>query len=129
LADDADNYEVNPFGNKVKEYNRISYVIVEEGDTFESIAQEQEVMPWQIIKYNELPSDSELIAGTRLYLQPKRKKAPVGYKYHTIKPDENMYYISQKYGIKLKYLYKMNKLDFGREPEIGYTISLRKKKK
>ncbi|MDA3892833.1 MAG: glucosaminidase domain-containing protein [Salinivirgaceae bacterium] len=129
LADNVDDYEINPFGNKVKTYNRIDYVIVEDGDTYESIAKEQEVMPWQIIKYNELPSGAELIPDTKIYLQPKRRKAPVGYKYHTISAGENMYIISQKYGVKLKHLYRLNNFDYGREPEIGYTLSLRKKKK
>jgi len=129
LADDVDDYAINPFGNRVQTYNRIEYVIVEEGETIESIATEQDLMPWQLYKYNELPSDAELIPGKRLYLQPKRRKADVGYKFHTIEPGENMYIISQKYGIKLKHLYKLNRLEFGKEPDIGYRLNLRKKKR
>ncbi len=129
LADNVDDYSINPFGNEIKTCNRVDYVIVKDADTFVSIAERHELRPWQLYKYNELPLDATLIPGTRMYLQPKRRKAAVGYKYHTIKPGENMYIISQKYGIKLKSLYKINNSEYNREPEIGYTISLRKKKK
>jgi LysM repeat protein len=102
---------------------------VKEGDTFESIAEKHELRSWQLYKYNELPHDATLQVGDRIYLQPKRRKAEVGNKYHTIKPGENMYIISQQYGIKMKHLYRINNLEHNREPEIGYTISLRKRKK
>jgi LysM repeat protein len=129
LADNVDDYAINPFGNDVKTYNRINYVVVKEGDTFESIAEKHELRSWQLYKYNELPHDATLQVGDRIYLQPKRRKAEVGNKYHTIKPGENMYIISQQYGIKMKHLYRINNLEYNREPEIGYTISLRKRKK
>lgn len=129
LADNPDDYSINPFGNDIETYNRINYVIVKEGDSFETIAAKCEVRPWQLYKYNELPQNAELIPGEKLYIQPKRRKAEVGNNYHTIEPGENMYIISQKYGIKLKHLYNLNKLDYSTEPDIGYTISLRKKKK
>ena len=46
------------------------------------------------------------------YKNKKRRKAPKEYKgyIHRVKDGESMYSISQKYGIRLKYLYKMNNL-------------------
>jgi LysM repeat protein len=129
LADDVDNYAINPFDNDIKTYNRINYIVVRDGDTFESVAKRYDMRTWQLYKYNELSRDARLIPGDRLYLQPKRRKAPIGSDYHTIKPGENMYSISQKYGIKIKRLYKINNIEYGSEPDIGYTLSLRKKKK
>ena len=38
-----------------------------------------------------------------------------------------MYSISQLYGIKLKHLYKKNRMDFGEEPYVGQRPSLVKK--
>lgn len=128
VADANDDNTINPFGNNIKTDNRINYVVAKEGDTFITIAERCEVRPWQLYKYNELPSGAEIIPGQRLYIQPKRRKAAVGNNYHTIKPGENMYIISQKYGIKLKHLYRLNNLEYSREPDIGYTISLRKKR-
>ena len=51
--------------------------------------------------------------GDIIYLKKKRKKAPKQYKKrpHIVQVGESMYGISQKYGIRLKNLYKMNGLD------------------
>ena len=47
-----------------------------------------------------------------VWLQKKRRKAPNDYKgyIHRVQPGESMYSIAQKYGIRLKNLYKMNNL-------------------
>jgi LysM repeat protein len=127
MVDDLDNIEIDPFGNDIQNENRINFIVVREGDTFESVAQRYYVRPWQLYKYNELGKDAKIVAGQRLYLQPKRRKADIKYKFHTVQPGENMWSISQIYGIKLKRLYRMNAMIPGTEPETGYSLSLRKK--
>lgn len=129
LAEDVDDYSINPFGNDVITENRINYVVVKGEDTFESIAEKHDVRPWQLYKYNELTKGAQLVEGQKLYLQPKRKKADVSYKTHTLQTGESMYLISQKYGIRLSSLYKINRMEFGAEPQVGASISLRKKVK
>lgn len=129
LADNVDDYEVSPFGSKVVHENRIDYVVPREGDTFETIAQEHGLRPWQLYKYNELTNGVQPVVGEKIYLQPKRKKADVKYKNHTVASGETMYSISQIYGIKLKSLYKINAMELGVQPRIGTSISLRKKVK
>ncbi len=129
LADDVDDYAVNPFGENVLYENRIDYIVVKEGDSFEAIAQKHGVRAWQLYKYNELTNGVQPVEGQRIYLQPKRKKADVKYKNHTVKAEESMYSISQQYGIKLKSLYKINSIELGAQPEIGTKLSLRKKVK
>jgi LysM repeat protein len=60
-----------------------------------------------------------------LYLQPKREKAEPGKDYYTALQGDTMYLISQKYGIRLKSLYLMNRMEEGIEPEAGKKIWLR----
>lgn len=129
LADDVDNYSINPFNNDIKTYNRINYIVVRENDTFESIAERYDMRTWQLYKYNNLHKGAVLTEGERIYLQPKRRKAEKGNDYHIIEEGESMQSISQKYGVKLKRLYRMNNLDYKTEPEVGYRLNLRKKKK
>ena len=62
-----------------------------------------------------------------MYLQPKRKKGTKPF--HTVLANETMYGISQLYGIKLKYLYKKNRMEEGSQPYVGQKISLIKKVK
>jgi LysM repeat protein len=66
-----------------------------------------------------------LTAGQIIYLQPKRTKADVGFETHLVREGETMYMISQKYGIKLESLYKLNLMESGTEPAVGKKIKLR----
>jgi len=127
LADiDDKEFEVVEPHRKVLVRNRINYILAKEGDTYQTITEEMEMMPFELAKYNEFPRDSKINTGQLIYLQPKRKKASVEFKYHTVAEEQNMYYISQMYGIKLKHLYRMNMMDQGEEPEPGVILNLRR---
>ena len=70
-------------------------------------------LSWRkLAKYNERNKRDVLKAGDIIYLKKKRRHAEKAYKNrpHTIKVGESMYDIAQKYGIRLKSLYKMNHL-------------------
>ncbi|HCI55445.1 MAG TPA: glucosaminidase domain-containing protein [Bacteroidales bacterium] len=112
--------------DRVMENNRIKYIVVNEDDTRQSIEKELNLLKWELSKYNELPPDFTPQPGQILYIQPKRDKAEVGKEYHIVKEGETMYSISQIYGIKLKKLYYMNRMDEGTEPVVGQKLWLRK---
>ncbi len=106
--------------------NRVNYIIVRDGDTFESLTKELDLVPGELAKYNELNKYDTLRAGEILYLQPKRKQAELGKKEHVVRAGETMYSISQKYAIRLRSLYEMNGMKPGEEPRPGQKIRLRK---
>jgi LysM repeat protein len=110
---------------RVQEINRIQYIIVKDGDTRENLENEFSLLKWELAKYNELKSDFRLVPGQILYLQPKRDKAEPGKEYYTAVEGDTMYLISQRYGIKLKRLYEMNRMADGTEPEAGKRLWLR----
>ena len=113
---------------RVMEKNRIQYIIVKEGDTREKLEKELKLLRWELAKYNELKSDFQVVPGQILYLQPKREKAEPGKEYYNIVEGDSMYKISQLYGIRLKRLYEMNRMEEGKEPEVGKKIWLRSTK-
>ncbi len=113
---------------RIRERNRIQYILVEEGDTYESLAKEFDLLSWEIFRYNDLPDGAGLVVGQLVYLQPKRNKAEHGKEFHILKEGETMYTISQLYGIKLKTLYEKNGLVPGRNPEVGTELWLRRTK-
>ena len=125
---DIDGFEIEIDHRKILIRNRIDYIIVKEGDTYQSLTRELEMMPYELAQYNEIPRDSRLEKGHVLYLQPKRGKASVEFSHHTVEAGETMYDISQMYGIKLKKLCKLNLMNPGEEPAPGDEIHLRKKK-
>jgi flagellum-specific peptidoglycan hydrolase FlgJ len=110
---------------RVMEINRIQYIIVKEGDTKEKLEKEFQLLKWELQKYNDLKSDFELAPGQILFLQPKREKAEPGKESCNTAVGDTMYQISQRYGIKLKSLYEMNRMTEGEEPEVGKKIYLR----
>lgn len=113
---------------KVYERNRIKYIVVEQGDDLKKITKDMGLLTWELPRYNELPKDTSLTPGQVLYIQPKRCKAEVGNDYHVVTEGETLYSISQLYGIKLKKLYKKNRMAPGQQAEVGQKIWLRSKK-
>jgi LysM repeat protein len=110
---------------RIQENNRIQYIIVKDGDTRENIEKEFQLLKWELSKYNELKDDFVPVTGQMLYLQPKRDKAEPGNDYYTSVEGDTMYLISQKFGIKLKSLYEMNRIEVGSEPGPGKKLWLR----
>ena len=110
---------------RVMENNRIQYIIVKDGDTREKLENEFQLLRWELSKYNELKSDFSLVPGQILYLQPKRDKAEAGKEYYNSSEGDTMFLISQKFGIKMRKLYDMNKMEEGAEPQAGTKIWLR----
>lgn len=108
--------------------NGVGYIEVGESDTFESISKEFGMRAWEIYKYNDIASSDNIKKYRILYIKLKRNTAHPNHKIHTVKQGEGMHYIAQKYGIKLKRLYKLNNLTIGTEPKAGDKLNLRKKK-
>ncbi len=113
---------------RVQENNRIQFIIVTENDSREKLEKELNLLRWELPKYNELETDFILKPGQILYLQPKRDKAEAGKEIHLAKEGENMYMISQIYGVKIKKLYLMNRMEDGTQPVAGQKIWLRNTK-
>lgn len=115
-------------GREVRKNNGIKYILAKEGDTFDKLAEEMELLNYEIPKYNELTRDSLLRQGQLLYIQPKKGKAERGKEKHTVKKGETIYSISQLYGIKLSKLRAKNNLSDSDYVHAGDELWLRRKK-
>ena len=111
----------------IKIFNKNYYIIARQGDTFKSLAQEIGISYKKLAKYNERDKRDELEPGEIIWLKKKQKKAPKDYKgySHYVRPGESMYTIAQKYGIRVKSLYKLNKLSEDYQIKVGDSIRLR----
>lgn len=106
--------------------NGLLYIIARQGDTWKNLSKEFDISIRKLRKYNDLYKGYELQEGDILYLEKKNRKAPKGMYVHVLRNGESMYSISQKYGIRLKRLYKMNKMDFGdAAPKVGTILRIR----
>jgi LysM repeat protein len=123
------DFSINLNARPIYQKNNVDYVVVKPGDTFDKISREMEMLSWELLRYNELTSDSVLHEGQILYTQPKRRKAEMGQDTHIVKPGETIYSISQLYAIKSSRLYKLNNLPQEGQINPGDIINLRKRKK
>jgi LysM repeat protein len=105
--------------------NKVKYVLAEDGDNCLKIAKRYDMSLWQIYKYNDIDKNILLKKGQRIYLKPKRRKSAEDL--HVVKAGETMHSISQLHGIKLKFLYRKNRMETGSEPKAGQKLSLKKK--
>lgn len=106
--------------------NGLVYIVVRAGDSWKSISKEFDISQKKLRKYNDLYKGYVLQSGDILYLEKKNRRAPKDHIVHVLRAGESMYSISQKYGIRLKNLYKLNKMDADASaPEAGTVLRLR----
>ncbi len=101
--------------------NKNYYVKARTGDTFASIGREVGISGHDLAKYNERPYNDRLYDGDIIYLKKKRKHADKEFRdhIHVVRPGESMYLVAQIYGIRLKYLYKINHLSPDYQLKVG----------
>ena len=116
----------NPNPHQTYIANDLLYIVVRAGDSWKSISQEFDISQKKLRKYNDLYKGYALQVGDILYLEKKNKKADKEHIVHVLRAGESMYSISQKYGIRLKNLYKLNKMDEDDPaPQVGTILRLR----
>lgn len=106
--------------------NGVPFVTASEDETYSSIAASNNLFLREILRYNDADSGQALEPGSPVYLKPKKKQAVKGLEKHVVEDSETMRGISQRYGIRLKNLYKMNGMTEVDVPREGDIIKLRK---
>jgi LysM repeat protein len=123
------DFTINLNARPIYQKNNVDYIVVKAGDTFDKISREMEMLSWELLRYNELTTDSVLHEGQVLYTQPKRRKAEMGKETHIVQPGETVYSISQLYAIKSSRLLRLNNLSKDQSISAGDVLNLRRRKK
>ena len=106
--------------------NGVPFVYSVEGETYQSIAASNNLFEREILKFNDASKGDKLLPGTMVYLKPKKSKAAKGLDKHVFEEGDTMREISQRFGVRLDKLYKMNGMPEGHNPKEGDIIRLRK---
>lgn len=104
--------------------NGILCIEIKKGDTFENIAKYYGIKLKKLLAYND-KKDTSLMVGQYIFLKRKKSKAARGYEFHRVKKGENLYLISQMYGVRLKSLVAFNYINADTALEEGEKIYLR----
>lgn len=109
--------------------NGVPFVLSVEGETYSSIAQSNNLFLGEILKYNDLSAEKEILPGTIVYLQAKKSQCEKGLEKYIVGDDsETLWSICQRFGVKMSSIQKMNGFEAGYQPGEGDTILLRGKK-
>lgn len=113
--------------NQIYCSNKSFYIIAKSGDTYQSIGEKFNISQRKLRRYNETSKRYQVKAGDIVYLTAKKRKAAKEYKgkYHVVQSGESLYSISQKYGIKVKALYKANRITDGFQMVVGQYLRIR----
>ncbi len=115
-----------PYAHQIYSTNGLPYLVVQQGDTFKQLAKEYGVSSKKLMKFNDLYKGYKLEEGDILYLDKKHRRADKEHIVHVLRDGESMYSVSQKYGIRLKNLYKLNRMNPEDPcPEVGTILRLR----
>ena len=116
---------VPTYSHQVFLSNDLAYIIARDGDTFKSLGKEFDIRWKRLVKYNDLHKGYTITAGDIIYLGKKKAKANKKYPYYVVRDGDSMHSISQKFGVRMKNLYKMNRKDEEYVPEVGHSLRLR----
>lgn len=102
------------------------FVIAREGDTFKSLGKELDVKDSKLAKFNDMKKNDAISAGDIIWVETKAKSASGDLTEHVVKEGETLHGISQRYGIQLKSLAKINKIKPNAKLTPGDIIVLQK---
>ncbi len=106
--------------------NGVPAIGAKEGENPSEVAKKHHLGTWQIYRYNDLKEGEMINPGEIIYLRPKRSSGSE--ETHILKKGETLRDISQQYAVKMKQLYRKNRLEPGQEPAVGEVIYLKEKR-
>ncbi len=106
--------------------NGLTCINLVEDDKLENIAKRFGIPLKMLLYFNDMYENKPLRRGDYVYLRWKKSKAEKGLNKHKVKVGESMHTISQDYGIRLKKLYQLNNMEYGKTVKAGTVLKLRK---
>ena len=95
----------------VVEINDVRCTVLYPGMTLSSIAMKYDISKQELLEFNEMASEAGLSEGDIIFLDKKKKKYTGAQDFCRAKAGDTLYAISQRFGIRLASLAKMNGKD------------------
>lgn len=105
--------------------NHTFYVVAKEGDTYQTIGEVFHISARTLEKFNDVAKGTQLHKGDIVYIERKKTQWLGNVMQHKVVREENLYSLSQSYGIRLKSLMKLNHLREGNDVKKGEIIRLK----
>lgn len=95
----------------VVEINGVRCTILYPGETLSSIAMKYDISRRDLLLFNESTSENDFQEGDIVFLEKKKKKYEGAQDFYRAKGGESMFTVSQRFGIRLSSLSKMNDMN------------------
>lgn len=113
---------------KVYEINGVPCIYAVAGDTYASIAASNGLFEKELLRFNDLSKLREPEPGEIVFLRSKKNQGARGSEKYIVGEDgESLWAISQRFGVKMSAINRLNKYGSDYVPAEGDTILLRKK--
>lgn len=96
------------FNHIVVQINDVRCTIIYPGENLASISKKYDIPKEKLLEYNEIRNESQLKEGDIVFLEKKKKKYTWREDRHTVQAGETLYSISQRYGVRVACLAKIN---------------------
>lgn len=108
-----------------REENGLKYIIFTDDITLKDVSREYGILRADLRKYNEIPRKFQPEPGSRIYLEKKKLRAANGNEIHVVGPDDSLWSISQRYGVRMSSIVKKNSLKETGAISVGQALRLR----
>ncbi len=108
------------------EINGVAVIRAIQGESLTAIAKRGDVSISAFLHNNDMKIDKPVIAGQLYFLHKKKKKATQ--ELYTLKPGEDIWVVSQRFGVQQKSILKFNGLDDPMQARPGTTLYLSNRK-
>ena len=110
---------------EVIEINGVWCTTITSSRNINAISEENHIPVYKLMEYNDLTNEYDIKEGDIIFLKAKKKKYLGGLDYYTVKEGESIHSISQRFGIRLHSLMKMNQLTIYDTLKEGSTLRLK----
>ncbi|MEP4091016.1 LysM peptidoglycan-binding domain-containing protein [Reichenbachiella sp.] len=118
--------DLNVSGTIYIKINGLPSILAKRGDGIIVLAKKANLTPERFAKYNDLKMTDIIREGEIYYTRSKRNKGKIYF--YTVQPNETLWDVSQKFGIKLVKLAKLNRMATIDDIEPGRVLWLHKKR-
>lgn len=108
------------------EINGKKGILAKAGDDIASLARSSKIKIIDFLRYNDMTDKEMVEEGKIYYLKKKDRKGPVPH--HVVLTGQTMWQISQMYGVRMKNLLRLNRMNTVQKIQKGRVVYLQKKR-
>lgn len=105
------------------EVNGVPVIRSVKGESIQALADRAHVGLKKFLKYNDMSIDQPILAGQLYFREAKKKRASE--ELYTLAKGEDLWVVSQRFGVQQKSLIRFNRLKSATAPSPGYTLYMK----